>query len=125
MYLQTKKRTNLSKFPNSFILKYYIVRFAHLTSLRYIGKILEKYSWPPPLSKSWIHYWYPILTWLGVPHFDLTRGVPQSWPGVPHPALSGGDTPVIGYPLPGTGVRKQKITELANAIDLDLILKKH
>ena len=47
MYQQTKKRTNLSKFPNSFILKYYIVHFARWTSLRYVGKISEKNSWPP------------------------------------------------------------------------------
>ena len=37
----------MSKFPNSFILKYYIVRFAHRTLLRYVGKISEKNSWPP------------------------------------------------------------------------------
>ena len=56
-YLQNKKKTNkFVKFPNSFILKYYIVCFACRISLRYIGKISEKNSWPPP-TKSWIRYW--------------------------------------------------------------------
>ena len=43
-----KKRTNLSNFPNSFTLKYYIVCFPRQTSIRYVGKISEKNSWPPP-----------------------------------------------------------------------------
>ena len=34
-------------FPNSFILKYYIVHFPRQTSLRYVGKISEKNSCPP------------------------------------------------------------------------------
>ena len=57
-YLQTKKRTNLSKFPNSFILKYYIVCFARQLSLRYIGKISEKNSWSPrPNPGSATEFW--------------------------------------------------------------------
>ena len=42
--------------PNSFVLKYHIVRFARPTLLHYVGKISEKNSWPPPLTKSWIRY---------------------------------------------------------------------
>ena len=41
----------MSKFSNSFILKYYIVRFARQTSLRYVGKISKKKFLAPPLDQ--------------------------------------------------------------------------
>ena len=84
-----------------------LARFAHLTPLRYVGKISEKISggppWPNPGSATAPSVVltrggrvpHPRSRWGGTLSLDLARVPPvQVWKGEPHPWLGG--TP--GYP---------------------------